>query len=91
MTDRQTDHATPCVGMGRIYVRSTVMRPNRSATRYHDNVTSLANTEDQQRYDGNVLFVEKQRCRRRLRGQQLTSSVYRQPTGRLHMRRVVSL
>jgi len=27
-TDRPTDHATPSVRIGRIYVRSTVMRPN---------------------------------------------------------------
>jgi len=27
-TDRQTDHATPSVTIGRIYVRSTAMRPN---------------------------------------------------------------
>jgi len=28
VTDRPTDHATPSVRIGRIYVRSTVMRPN---------------------------------------------------------------
>jgi len=30
VTDRQTDHATRSVRIGRIYVRSTVMRPNNS-------------------------------------------------------------
>jgi len=29
VTDRQTDHATPSVTVGRIYVRSTAMRPNK--------------------------------------------------------------
>ena len=33
-TDRQTDHATRFVTIGRIYVRSTVMRPNNIK---HDN------------------------------------------------------
>jgi len=34
-TDRRTDHATPPVTIGRIYVRSTAMRPNKM------NITSL--------------------------------------------------
>jgi len=28
VTDRPTDHATPSVTIGRVYVRSTAMRPN---------------------------------------------------------------
>ena len=29
-TDRETDHATPSVTIGRIYISSTAMRPNNS-------------------------------------------------------------
>ena len=36
-TDRPTDHATRSVRIGRIYVRSTAMRPNNNTT-----ITSLA-------------------------------------------------
>jgi len=32
VTDRQTDHATRSVTIGRIYVRSTVMQPNTTTT-----------------------------------------------------------
>jgi len=35
VTDRQTDHATQLVRIGRIYVRSTAMRPNSNT---NDNV-----------------------------------------------------
>ena len=30
VTDRQTDHATRSVRIGRIYVRNTAMRPNKN-------------------------------------------------------------
>ena len=36
VTDRSTDHATRSVRIGRIYVRSTAMRPNKRSATYGD-------------------------------------------------------
>jgi len=44
-TDRQTDHTTPSVTTGHIYVRSTVMRPKNPVTNEADNMHDCCSQE----------------------------------------------